>query len=204
MLRIYRVPFSTNVERVALALGHKGLEAEWVDVEPSDRSEVERVSGQPLVPVLVVHGQVIVDSTKIIRHLEEHVPDPPLWSDDPALRAEVDVFLDWFNRVWKLPPNAIEADRAKPEPDEQRIAELGRELTGSLDLFEELLTDRDYLFGEFGAADCAGFPFLKYGLIYDETDTEEFHLILREFLVLDGKHPRVEAWIRRVDAHPRA
>jgi glutathione S-transferase len=34
MLRIYRIPYSTNVERVALALGHKGLEAEWIDVDP--------------------------------------------------------------------------------------------------------------------------------------------------------------------------
>ena len=32
MLKLYRIPFSTNVERVALALAHKGLEAEsiWV------------------------------------------------------------------------------------------------------------------------------------------------------------------------------
>ena len=40
-LRVYRIPFSTNVERVALAAGHKGLEVEWVDVDPHDRSAVE-------------------------------------------------------------------------------------------------------------------------------------------------------------------
>ena len=27
-LRLYRIPFSTNVERVALALAHKGVEVE--------------------------------------------------------------------------------------------------------------------------------------------------------------------------------
>jgi glutathione S-transferase len=192
------------VERVALALGHKGLEAEWIDVDPSDRSEVERVSGQPLVPVLIEDGRVVFDSTAIMRYLEEQVPVPPLWPDEPARRAELDVFLDWFNRVWKRPPNEIEAERGKAEPDEALLAGLGRELTGSLDLFEQLLTERDYLFGEFGAADCAAFPFLKYGLFFDESDTEEFHLVLREFLALDGRHPRVEAWIRRVDEHPRA
>ena len=204
MLRLYRVPFSTNVERVALALGHKELEAEWVDIDPEDRSEVERLSGQSLVPVLVENGNVVADSTAILRYLEEQVPDPPLWPKDPAKRAELDVFLDWFNRVWKRPPNEIEAERAKSEPDEARIAELGRELTGSLDLFEQLLTGRDFLYGEFGAADCAAFPFLKYALIYDESDAEKFHLILREFLVLCGRYPRVEAWIGRVDEHPRA
>jgi glutathione S-transferase len=202
--RLYRVPFSTNVERVALALGHKGLEAEWVDVDPLDRSEVERVSGQSLVPVLVENGRVVTDSTDIIRYVEEQVPSPPLWPDDPPRRAELDVFLDWFNRVWKRPPNEIEAERGKPDQDDTRISELGRELTGSLDLFEQLLAGRDYLFGDFSAADCAAFPFLKYALIYDDADTEEFHLILREYLALGDDHPRVEEWIRRVDVHPRA
>jgi glutathione S-transferase len=204
VLRVYRIPFSTNVERVALALAHKGLDVEWEDVDPADRSPVERVSGQPLVPVLVDDGRVIVDSTVIIRHLEEVQPEPPLFPRDEARRAELDVFLDWFNRVWKRPPNEIEAERGRPEPDQARIEELGRELGGSLDLFEPMLAGRDYLFGEFSAADCAAFPFLKYGLIYDEADTEEFHLILREYLALDGRYPRLEAWIRRVDAHPRA
>jgi len=202
-MRVYRIPFSTNVERVALALGHKGLEAEWVDLEPADRTEVEHLSGQPLVPVLVEDGAVVADSTAILRYLEEQVPVPRLWPEDPARQAELDVFLDWFNRVWKAPPNEIEAERAKAEPDEERIARLQTELAGSRDLFERMLSRRDYLFGEFSAADCAAFPFLKYGLIYDETDDEEFHLILRERLELSGRYPRLEAWIRRVDAHPR-
>ena len=77
-MRVYRIPFSTNVERVALALAHKGLPAEWVDVDPGDRSPVERVSGQPLVPVLDDDGKIVVDSMEIVRHLEERWPDPPL------------------------------------------------------------------------------------------------------------------------------
>ena len=51
-MRVFRIPFSTNVERVALALGHKGVAVEWVDVDPADRSPVRDVSGQDLVPVL--------------------------------------------------------------------------------------------------------------------------------------------------------
>ena len=44
MIRVWRIPFSTNVERVALALGHKGLEAEWVDVDRNDRTTVIQVA----------------------------------------------------------------------------------------------------------------------------------------------------------------
>jgi glutathione S-transferase len=203
LLLVYRIPFSTNVERVALALGHKRLAAEWVDVDPADRSEVERVSGQPLVPVLVADDEVVADSTRILRWIEERHPEPRLWPAEENRGAELDVFLDWFDRVWKFPPNAIEAERSQAEPDNQRVALLAAELSSSRDLFERMLSDRDYVFGDFSAADCASFPFLKYGLIYDETDDEEFHLILREHLELGGGNPRLEAWIRRVDRHPR-
>jgi maleylpyruvate isomerase len=203
-VQVYRIPFSTNVERVALAAGHKGVGIEWVDVDPADRSEVERVSGQPLVPVLVEGGRVVVDSSEILRYLEDRIPEPPLFPADRARRAEVDVFLDWFNRVWKRPPNEIDAERRKETPDQGRIDGLGQELRGALDVFEGLLDRRDCLFGEFSAADCAAFPFLKYALLYDERDTESFHLILREFQPLGDDHPNLAAWIRRIADRPRA
>jgi glutathione S-transferase len=165
---------------------------------------VEEISGQSLVPVLVDGERVIVDSTAIIRYLERLEPEPPLWPADRARRAELDVFLDWFNRVWKRPPNEIDAELAKSDPDRARISELGAELSGSLDLFEALLDGRNYLFGEFSAADCAAFPFLRYAVDRDEEDDEPFHQILRDYLVLGAHYPSVESWIGRVDQHPRA
>lgn len=198
MLRVYRIPFSTNVERVALAAAHKDIPVEWIDVDPADRSPVVAASGQELVPVLDHDGRIVFDSTAILHYLDELEPARELFRT-----PEIELFVDWFNRVWKVPPNAIEAERGAPAPDETRIAELGVELTASLDLFERLLEGRDYLFGGFSAADCAAFPFLKYALDRNEADDEAFHDILREFLILDG-HPRVAGWIQRVDALPRA
>jgi maleylacetoacetate isomerase len=127
-----------------------------------------------------------------------------LFPAEPARRAELNVFLDWFNRIWKRPPNEIEVERSKEAPDQKRIAALGGELTAALDLFEDLLDGRNFLFGQFSAADCAVFPFLKYALLHDERDTEEFHLILREFQALGGGHAKLADWIRRVDERPRA
>ena len=97
MLRLYRARFSTNVERVALALGYKGLEVESVVITYDDRSPVVKVSGQGLVPVLVDGDEAIPDSVRILRYLEARWPDPPLFPRDSARRAELDVFLDWFN-----------------------------------------------------------------------------------------------------------
>jgi glutathione S-transferase len=202
-LRIWRIPFSTNVERVALALGHKGLTVEWIDVDPADRSEVERVSGQPLVPVLELDGQVIADPTAIVEELERLQPDPPLYPSDPARRAEAEIFVDWFNRVWKRPPNELESELTKPEPDAETVGRLGGEITAALDRFEALLHERVYLFGDFGVADCIAFPFLKYAVFYDPADDELFHRILVEHQPLLGRYPRLEAWIRRVDERPR-
>jgi glutathione S-transferase len=203
-VKIWRIPYSTNVERVALALGHKGLSAAWVDVDPSDRGEVERLSGQPLVPVLELDGRVIADSTAIIEELERLHPDPPLYPADAARRAEVEIFVDWFNRVWKGPPNQLEAELTKPEPDPTEAARLGGEVTAALSRFEALLDGRDYLFGEFGVADCIAFPFLKYAVLHDPDDDELFHRILVEHQRLEAGFPRLEAWIHRVDARPRA
>lgn len=204
MIRLYRIPFSTNVERVTLALAHKGLEAEAVEVDPRDRSVVREVSGQDLVPVVELDGPIVAESTAILRRLEELQPEPRLFPAEAARRAELDVFLDWFNRVWKRPPNEIEAELARPEPDDRRIRRLGAEMAGSLELFEGLLDGRDHLFGPFSAADCAAFPFLKYALLEVEPgDDEPFHTILVDNLPLAGRS-RVEAWIRRVDERPRA
>jgi glutathione S-transferase len=205
MLRLYRAPFSTNVERVALALAHKGLEVESIVISYEDRSAVVEVSGQGLVPVLVDGDEVVADSTRILRHLEARWPDPPLFPRDPARRAELDVFLDWFNRVWKLAPNAIEAELERDEPDHRRVAELSASMRASLDLFEAMLDGRDHLFGDdFSAADCAAFPFLKYAQLRDPADDELFHRILEDNLRLAGGHPRLSAWIDRVNERPRA
>lgn len=178
------------MERVALAAGHKRVAIEWVDVDPADRSEVVAVSGQPLVPVLEADGEVVADSTAIMEWLEARFPAPPLFGPD------VRIFVDWFNRVWKVPPNRLNDEG--PDPG------LERELADSRDLFEALLDGRDYLYGDFSAADCAAFPFLKYALWLDPADDEPFHEIVHRHLRLEGSHPRLEAWIHRVDEHPRA
>ena len=204
MLRVYRIPFSTNVERVALAAGHKGLAIEWVDVDPADRSPLVAVSGQELVPVLDDDGTIVFDSPVILEHLERRFPEPPLYAADPALRAEQAVFVEWFNQVWKRPPNLIAAELEKPEPDRAKIEEWQGQMRASLDVFETLLTGRNHLYGDFSIADVTAFPFLKYATIWPEGDEELFHRVLRDNLRLGDRYARLDAWIARVDARPRA
>jgi glutathione S-transferase len=203
VIRLYRAPWSTNVERVALALAHKGLEAESVWIDYADRGPVEAVSGQGLVPVIQADGEGVFDSPVILRWLEERHPDPPLFPRDAARRAEMDVFVDWFNRVWKPWPNGIEAELGRSQPDERVIAACSASMSAALDRFELMLAGRDYLMAdELTAADCIAFPFLKFALRRDPDDDELFHRILDEHQSVEGR-PRVSGWIERMDACPR-
>jgi glutathione S-transferase len=204
VIRLYRAEWSTNCERVGLALAHKGLEIQSVLIDYADRSPVEEVSGQGLVPVIENEGRVVNDSRAILAYLEERYPDPPLFPSDSARRAEVDVFGDWFERVYKTAPNAIEAALERDDPEGTAIERWSAEMRERLDLFERLLDGRDYLFGEFGAADCLAYPFLKYAAGRDPADDELFHRILGEHQPLGDDHPRLAAWIARVAERPRA
>ena len=69
---------------------------------------------------------------------------------------------------------------------------------------ERLLEGREYLFGDFGAADCVAYPFLKYAAGRDPADDETFHRILEEHQPLDDSHPKLRAWIERMSERPRA
>jgi glutathione S-transferase len=204
VLRLYRFRYSTNVERVALALAHKGIEVESVAVDPDDRSQLRELSGQELVPVLVDGDQVIADSTRIMHHLEQRFPDPPLFPADPAAHAEVEVFLDWFNRAWKREPNLIADAIERGDGGGADVERWSRRMQRRLEWFEGLLSGRDHLFGAFGAADCAAWPFLRYAVAIEPDDDELFHRVLHERMPLEPRHARLRAWIERVGERPQA
>ena len=75
MATLYRCKTPTNwlcpCGRVARSLSRAGVEAEVVRVpwRGSDRPEVRTLSGQEKVPLLVLGGEAICDSHRIVEHL---------------------------------------------------------------------------------------------------------------------------------------
>ena len=67
--------------RVARELGRRGIEAREVRMpwRRSERAEVEELTGQTTVPVLVIGDEAICDSRRIAEHLA--------WRDDERQRA---------------------------------------------------------------------------------------------------------------------
>jgi glutathione S-transferase len=193
-LRVWRIPYSTNCERVAIAAGVTGVPIDWVDVDAYDRAPVKEVSGQGRVPVAELNGEIVVGSLQIIGRIA-----PDLWPAEPRARAQVDVFLEWFERVWLHPVGIL----FTPSEDDERRERAGARLAGSLDRFEALLGGSDCLFGPLTVADVAAYPFLKYATDDNPDDDYEIHHLMRRYQSVDGR-PRVAAWLERLSALPRA
>ena len=175
-------------------------------MDPDDRSEVGRVSGQDLVPVADFDGEIVADSTEILRRLEELHPDPPLWpAEASAPRGDGHV----HRLVQPRLEGAAERDRRRDRARRRRTSSCS---TGarpscrrSWGCSSRCWTAAPYLFGDsLSAADCVAFPFLKYAAMRDPADDELFHRVLEQYQPLGDDHPNLAAWIERVNGHPRA
>lgn len=85
-------------EKARWALDWKGIAYRRRSLLPGAHLPVVYwVTGQKSVPVLVLDGQPIADSTRIIEALERLKPDPPLIPSDPAERQRALDLEDFFD-----------------------------------------------------------------------------------------------------------
>jgi glutathione S-transferase len=77
-------------ERIRWALDYKDVPYEKQDHQPGvDEEAVKKLIGQAQVPVLLVNGTAIPDSTAILNWLEQHHPQPALIPASEKDRAQV-------------------------------------------------------------------------------------------------------------------
>jgi glutathione S-transferase len=92
---LYDLTDSPFCAKARICLQLKGVAYRRVTVSVGRLRELRALNPLGKVPVLVMHGRPIADSSAIARHLEAEHPDPPLLPGDPAARAYASLVEDW-------------------------------------------------------------------------------------------------------------
>jgi glutathione S-transferase len=149
---------------VRLALALEGFEYESREIDPGDRSDVERVSGQGKVPVLVEEdGSVILQSNSIMQRLVS-APESVLVPSSRRDQALTWVLVDRADAI--LAPICYRLkklhDPEGNELTEEDLNALRRRLREELAVMEGILERGPFLFGERATvADVAAHAFLN-------------------------------------------
>jgi glutathione S-transferase len=93
--------FSPYCWRSRMALAHKGIPAAIIPWHFTDKEKLAP-SGQGRVPVLVIDGKWIADSTGIADYLEENFPDRPSLFGGPVGRKLSTFYGNWTDTFLQL------------------------------------------------------------------------------------------------------
>jgi glutathione S-transferase len=126
-LKLYYVAISHPANAARLMLDYKGLAYRRVDLRPGFQVIVTRVHRfkDITVPALTIDGERVQGSIAIAQALERLEPDPPLYPQDPGLRAAVEEAEAWGERELQPVPRHLYrwALISKPELLEPFVAE---------------------------------------------------------------------------------
>jgi glutathione S-transferase len=94
--KLYVVPSSHPCRAVARALELKRIEFKEVEWPPPLHALAQQMRfGQRTVPGLVIDGEKVIGSRRIMRRLDELVPEPHLYPQDPQTRARLEEIDEW-------------------------------------------------------------------------------------------------------------
>lgn len=188
-LTIYGFETSNNM-KVRVALGFKGIPYLFRAIDPKDRAEVERLSGQPLTPVMVHGPTVLFDSSAILRYLDGNFPDTPrLFPGDSESMHTVEAWERFGRGELHDPLRMMVRMRVSGDDDpalRQRAAELFASATVRI---EERLADNRWLcHHHLSAADVCTAPVVR-------------RIEIADFFEFPGDRPRMREWVDRVMAY---
>jgi glutathione S-transferase len=109
VIKLYVVPGSNPSMSARLALEHKGLQYQRIDLIPSIHMAFLRLAGfpAPTVPALRIDSRRVQGSLALVRALEELRPEPPLLPRDPEARRRVEDAERWGEAVLQPIPRRL-------------------------------------------------------------------------------------------------
>lgn len=97
MIELYHFGFSTCSQKVRLVLAEKGLEFESHEINLMAGGQHDpayvKLNPKHVVPTLVHDGRVLVESSLIIKYLDDSFPEPPMRPRDALGRYAVDGWI---------------------------------------------------------------------------------------------------------------
>jgi glutathione S-transferase len=192
-LQFFGHPFSSYTWKVLIALYADATPFHYRNVDPAfpeNGEELKRISPFGLFPTLVDDGEVLLESTPIIEHLQAKHPGPNRWipDGDQGRRTR---FLDRFFDLHVMTNmQAPVSDRLRPDgaKDPFGVARALERLHVAYDWLEANLGDGPWAVGDnFSLADCAAAPSLFYADWVEE---------------IGDQRPRLKAYRARLLAHP--
>jgi glutathione S-transferase len=165
-MKLYNAWYCPFAQRAWMALVHKGIDFEYVEVDPYDKTDwwLKVSRGAALVPVVVqphADGEgetTIVESNRILEFLEDYQPDSnAIFAGDPLQRAEQKYWMDHIgNRITPYLYRFLKAS----EPGQQRDESRQSLLDGLSTLVSAMNPTGLYFDGDvLGAVDIALMPF---------------------------------------------
>jgi glutathione S-transferase len=196
LVKIYSGPLSMFGAKVEMAAHEKAIEFELVMV-PFDfargyapkHPEVLRINPKRQVPVLVDGDVEVFDSTQIFEYLEDRWPEPPLWPQSIAGRAEARRLEHCSDEVFF--PHVIRLMNLRGNPDPVEAPEWQQAQAGIEAYYltmEQLLGEREYMASQFSYADIAFYMAQFFAA--------------RHTVPMAAKHPNLIAWRKRMFGRP--
>ena len=191
-LELFGHPFSSYTWKVLIPLYADGTEFDFRQVPENEENyaELKRIWPFGKFPLLVDHGEPVMETTPIIEHLQAYHAGPNAWIPDgePGRRVR---FLDRFFDLYvqgNMQPSVNDALRPEGMGDAYGAEQGRKNLLLAYDWLEMHLPDSEWAAGDrFTLADCAAAPALFYADWVEE---------------IGDRRPRLKAYRARVLAHP--
>jgi len=155
-MKLYNAWYCPFAQRAWMTLVHKGIDFEYVEVDPYEKSDwwLKVSRGAALVPVLEQGEYRIVESSRILEYLEDRFPQQnPIFADSPEARAEQKYWMDHVSN--KITPYFY---RYLKDPQDISLQKM---LEGLQKVIDAMDKTGPYFCGEkLGAVDITLMPFV--------------------------------------------